>query len=99
MIKFTVISQTTRENKGIGTKSGKPYHMFFQTAYAHTYDKSGELNPFPEKVELICEVDASTNMPKTYAPGKYQMHPASLFMGQYGLEVAPKLVPLVKKSA
>lgn len=99
MIKFTVISTNTRENKGIGKTSGKPFHMFFQTVYAHTYDKSGELNPFPEKVELICEVDAATNMPKTYTPGEYQMHPASLYMGQYGLEVAPKLVPLVKKSA
>lgn len=98
MIKFTVIDQKTRENKGIGKASGKPYHMFFQNAWAHTYDKSGDINPFPEKVELILEVDPQTNMPKTYAPGEYQLHPSSLFMGQYGLEVAPKLVPIVKRA-
>lgn len=98
MIKFTVISDVVRENKGVAAKSGKPYHMFFQTAYAHTYDKAGNLNPFPEKLELVLDLDEHSKLPKTYAPGEYQMHPASLYMGQYGLEVAPKLVPL-KKSA
>lgn len=97
MIKFTILSEKTRENKGIAAKSGKPYHMYFQTAYAHTFDKSGEPNPFPEKVELVCEVDSANGMVKTYAPGEYQLHPSSLYMGQYGLEVAPKLVPLKKQ--
>lgn len=96
MIKFTVINENTRENKGIGKASGKPYHMFFQTAYAHTFAKDGTQNPFPEKVELICETDEHSKMPKTYPAGEYTMHPASLYMGQYGLEVAPKLVPFKK---
>lgn len=96
MIKFTVVSQETRENKGIAKVSGKPYHMFFQTAYAHTFGKDGALNPFPEKLEIICELDEHSKLPKTYPPGEYQMHPASLHMGQYGLEVSPKLVPLKK---
>ena len=96
MIKFTVISDKTRENKGIAAKSGKPYHMYFQTAYAHTYAKDGTPNPFPEKIEIICELDEHSKLPVTYPAGEYQMHPASLHMGQYGLEVTPKLVPLKK---
>lgn len=99
MIKFTVVSEAVREQKGIGKASGKPYHMFFQTVYAHTYAKDGTLNPYPEKVDIVLELDDHSKMPKTHAPGEYQMHPASLYMGQYGLEVTPKLVPLVKKSA
>lgn len=96
MIKFTVIDQKIRENKGIGKASGKPYHMFFQTVYAHTYAKDGALNPFPEKLEIICELDEHSKMPITYAPGEYQLLPASIYMGQYGLEVTPKLVALRK---
>jgi hypothetical protein len=96
MIKFTIVSPAVRENKGIGAKSGKPYHMHLQTAYAHTFDKQGVQNPFPEKVELVLDLDEHSNLPKVYEPGEYTMHPASLYMGQYGLEVAPKLVPLKK---
>lgn len=71
--------------------------MDFQTAYAHTFDKkTGKPNPYPEKIELNLEKDKTTGLPMLYQPGEYQLHPASLFVGQYGLEVAPKLVPLVK---
>ena len=98
MIKFTVVTESVRENKGVAAKSGKPYHMYFQTVYAHTFAKDGTLNPFPEKVDIICELDEHSKLPKTYPPGEYQMHPASLYMGQYGLEVAPKLVPLKKQA-
>lgn len=96
MLKFTVVTQSVRENKGVGKASGKPYHMFFQTAYAHTFADDGKPNPFPEKLEIICKLDDNTKQPITYPPGEYEMHPASIQMGQYGLEVAPKLVPLKK---
>jgi hypothetical protein len=98
MIKVTIIDTNTRENKGVGKVSGKPYHMFFQNGYAHTHAKDGTLNPFPEKIELILEMDEHSKMPKPYAPGDYQLHPASLYVGKFGLEVAPKLIPLVKKA-
>lgn len=94
MIKVTVASTETRENKGIGKVSGKPYHMFMQNAYAYTYGKDGKLNPFPEKIELVLDVEPSNNMPKVYPVGDYQLHPASLYVGKFGLEVSPKLVAL-----
>lgn len=93
MIKVTVHNTEVREMKGIGKVSGKAYHMHFQTAYAYTHAKDGKLNPFPEKIELTLDTD-SNGMPKPYATGDYQLHPASLYVGKYGLEVAPKLVPL-----
>ena len=94
MIKVTVHSIDVREMKGTGKASGKPYHMHFQTAYAHTFDKkTGKENPYPEKIELTLEVNQA-GMPETYPAGLYTLSPASLYVGQYGLEVAPKLVPL-----
>ena len=94
MIKVTVHSTDVREMKGTGKASGKPYHMHFQTAYAHTFDKkTGKENPYPEKIELTLEVNPA-GMPETYPAGVYTLAPASLYVGQYGLEVAPKLVPL-----
>ena len=96
MIKVTIIDTKVRENKGISAKSGKPYHMHFQKAYAFLHDKdSGELLPFPDALELTLKTDPVGN-PIVYSPGDYQLHPSSLYMGQYGLEVAPKLVALKK---
>lgn len=97
MIKVTVVSAEVRDFKGIGKASGKPFHMRMQTVWCHTCDKHGNINPFPEKTEIKLDADERDNV-TPYAPGEYQLHPASLYMGQYGLEVAPKLVPL-KKSA
>lgn len=100
MIKVTIASTAVRENSGIGKTSGKPYHMFFQNGYAFTFDKlTGLANPYPEKIELILDVDKQSNMPKVYPVGDYQLHPSSLYVGQYGLEVAPKLVPLAAAKA
>lgn len=94
MIKITILNTDVRNNKGIGKVSGKPYDMNFQTGYAHTFDKkTGKENPYPEKIELTLETNPA-GMPEVYQPGEYQLSPASLYVGKFGLEVAPKLVPL-----
>lgn len=94
MLKVTITSTDIRNMSGIGKASGKPYNMNFQTAWFFTCDrKSGKPNPFPEKVEIILDKDEREN-PVVYGVGDYQLHPASLYVGQNGLEVAPKLVPL-----
>lgn len=101
MIKFTVASKDVREQKGTGKQSGKPYHMFFQTVYAHTLDRNGQPNPYPEKTEIILDTDKDglgVPVPKVYEPGEYQLHPASIYVDrQGGVAVAPRLVPLVKR--
>lgn len=94
MIKVTVASIQTRENSGNSKVTGKPYHMFLQNAYAHTFGKDGKPNPYPEKIELVLDVDSQTKLPAVYPVGDYQLHPASLYVGKYGLEVSPKLVAL-----
>lgn len=94
MIKVTILSADVRNNKGISKTSGKPYDMNFQTGYAHTFDKkTGKENPYPEKIEITLDNNPQ-GMPEVFPPGVYQLHPASLYVGKFGLEVAPKLVPV-----
>ncbi len=98
MLKATVVSSETRNMQGLAKLTNKPYSMFIQTVYFHTFDKSGNPNPFPEKAEIILEKDEVGN-PKYYAVGEYVLHPSSLYLDRNGsLVVAPKLVP-ARKSA
>lgn len=95
MIKITVAQSTVKEVKGISAKSGKPYHMRFQTAYAHTVDKDGNPPPYPEKFEVILDTDAAP-----FAPGDYTLSPSALYIDKDGrLQCAPRLTPLRAKSA
>lgn len=96
MIKVTITSAELRQMQGNSKTSGKPYNLFFQTAYFHTLDKAGNPNAFPEKAEIIVEKDEVGNG-KAYAPGAYILHPASIYVGRNGdLGVAPRLVPAAK---
>lgn len=95
MIKITVAQSTIKEVKGISAKSGKPYHMRFQTAYAHTVDKDGNPPPYPEKFEVILDTDAPP-----FTPGDYTLSPSALFIDKDGrLQCAPRLTPLRAKPA
>lgn len=96
MIKITILTTDVRNNSGISKTSGKPYDMNFQTAYAHTFDKkTGKENPYPEKIEITLEKNHA-GQPEVFAPGEYVLHPASLYVGKFGLEVAPKLSKVAK---
>jgi hypothetical protein len=94
MLNVTITSPAIREMKGVGKTSGKPYHMGFQTAWIHTFEKDGTPMPFPEKVEII--LDKAEDGAFLFHPaGKYQLHPSSIYVDQNGgLAVAPRLVPV-----
>lgn len=94
MIKVSVVSNAVRNMNGIGRTSGKPYDMNFQTVYLYTVGKDGKTAPFPEKVEIILDKD-DKGQPLAYAPGEYQLHPSSIYVGRDGnVEVAPRLVAI-----
>jgi len=98
MIQATVTAAEPRNMQGIGKTSGKPYNLFFQTVYFHLTDKAGNPQPFPEKTEIILDKDEVGN-PKVYAPGKYLLHPSSLYIDRSGsLAVAPRLVAVTAKA-
>ncbi len=88
-MKITIAQTTLREMKGTSAKSGRPYHMRFQTGYAHTLDKDGNTPPYPEKFEISLDTDAAA-----YAPGDYMLSPSAVYVDRDGrLAVAPRLTP------
>jgi hypothetical protein len=90
MIRITVAQTTVRELRGVSKTSGKPYHMRFQTGYAHTLDADGNAPPFPEKFEISLD----TEQPP-YTPGDYTLHPSAVYVDRDGrLAVAARLAPL-----
>lgn len=95
MIKITVAQTTVKEMRGTSKTSGKPYHLRFQTAYAHTVDKDGNQPPYPEKFEVILDTDA---LP--FAPGEYTLHPSALYIDRDGrLACSPRLTPIKQRAA
>ena len=95
MIKITVAQSTVKEISGTAKGTGKPYHLRFQAAYAHTVDKDGNTPPYPEKFEVILDKDAPP-----YAPGDYTLHPSAIYIDRDGrLSCSPRLTPLARKSS
>lgn len=93
MLNVTITSDRLREMKGVGKTSGQPYHLFFQDAYFYTFGPDGKPNELPDKAELMLEKDAA-GLPKSYSPGKYQLHPSSVIVGRDGLTIKPVLIPV-----
>lgn len=95
MIRVTIAPGNPREISGIAKGTGKPYRFYTQTAYFHCYGRDGKPNAFPDKCEVI--VDSAD---KAYAPGDYQLHPASVYVDRNGRPaMAPRLVPVTVKSS
>lgn len=93
-IKAIVHSAEVRHQQGNAKATGKPYSLFFQTAWLHTFDKSGNPNPYPEKIEVILDKDQVGNA-ITYPPGEYVLHPSSVYVGRFGnVEISPRLAPV-----
>jgi hypothetical protein len=95
MIQVTIAQTTVKEMKGLSKATQKPYHLRFQTAYAHTVDRDGNKPPYPEKFEVMLESDAAP-----YQPGEYLLHPSSLYIDRDGrLAVSARLAPAPRKPA
>jgi hypothetical protein len=95
LIRITVAQTAVRELTGNAKTTGKPYHLRFQNAYAHTVDQDGNAPPFPEKFEISLGKDQAA-----YPIGDYQLAPASVYIDRDGrLACQPKLLPLKPKAA
>ena len=88
-ILIEVKSPETNVKEGISAKSGKPYRIVEQDAWAHTLDKHGKPQPFPVRIVLSIKDGMSP-----YATGKYTVDPASFYVDRFnGLALALRLVP------
>lgn len=93
MIQVSIHSDQLRQQPYKSKKDGSQQMLHLQTIYVHTFDRNGQPNPYPEKVELFAERDQVGN-PVALPVGKYVLHPSSIYVDQNGrLSVAPKLVP------
>lgn len=79
-------------NERSGNKNGKDWSIRTQTGYAFIPDDSGRAQPYPESITIDLKKD---QLP--YKPGRYQVHDASYFVGDYGkLSIGRlMLVPIV----
>lgn len=92
MIKVSVTSTEVRNQSGNAKATGKPYSLDFQTVWVHTYDRAGNLLPYPEKVEIILEKD-KTGAALYYTPGEYILAPSAVYVDRNGsLAISPRLV-------
>lgn len=97
MIQISVKSTEVRNQSGNAKASGKPYSLNFQTVYAHTFDRNGKPNPYPEKIEIILEKD-DQGAALYHNVGEYTLAPQSLYVDRSGnLAISPRLVKLVPK--
>lgn len=98
MIQISVKSTEVRNQRGNGKVSGKPYDINFQTVWAHTSDRNGNSNPFPEKVEIILEKNEQ-GAALFYPMGEYTLAPNSVYVDRSGnLSISPRLVALKPKA-
>lgn len=98
MIQISVKSTDVRNQRGTAKASGKAYDINFQTVWAHTSDRNGNPNPYPEKVEIILDKNEQ-GAALFYPVGEYTLAPNSIYVDRSGnLSIAPRLLPLKPKA-
>lgn len=79
MIKVEVQSAEVISKSGTSAKTGKPYSIREQAAYAYLYDRNGNAEPHPRPIRI--GLDDGQN---PYSPGNYLLTPESIFVGGFG---------------
>lgn len=98
MIQISVKSTDVRNQRGTAKASGKAYDINFQTVWAHTSDRNGNPNPYPEKVEIILDKNEQ-GAALFYPVGEYTLAPNSIYVDRSGnLSITPRLLPLKPKA-
>lgn len=94
MIQVSVTSTEVRNQSGNAKASGKPYSLNFQTVWFHTFDRTGQKLPYPEKAEIILEKNKE-GAALFYPVGEYALADSSIYIDRGGnVAVAPKLVAI-----
>lgn len=98
MLNVVVSKPVFREMRGISKATQKPYHLAFQDVHVYCVGPDGKPNEFPDKVELMLELNAS-GVFEPHPAGRYVLHPSSVQVGRDGLQIRPILVPVGSKPA
>lgn len=96
MIKIEVKDATVQTRSGVSAKTGKPYNIREQEAYAYVFGRDGKPAPYPVRISL----SLPDNGPG-YNPGTYSLDPSCIYVDRFGgLAISkPRLLPLVVKAA
>lgn len=78
MIKIEVKSSDITTKSGVAAKTGKPYTIREQEAWAFLYSAGGP-QPYPSRIVLNLEDDQTA-----YAAGAYTIDPSSIYVGDFG---------------
>lgn len=94
-LRIEVKSPEVTEKNGVSAKTGKPYSIREQTAYASVFDKDGKPAPYPVRISVQLE----PNQPP-YQPGAYQVDPRCIWVDRFGSLVLGrlKLQPVVQQT-
>lgn len=79
MIKIEVASAEVFTKSGIAAKSGKPYTIREQEAFAYVVDRNGNPQKYPAKIRINLNDDQAP-----YAVGNYQIAPESFYVDRFG---------------
>jgi hypothetical protein len=89
MLKIEIASPAITTKSGIAAKSGKPYTIREQEAFAYVVDRNGQPQKYPSKIRLNLGDDQ-----QGYAVGFYIVDDRSFFVDRFdnlslGLVLAP----------
>lgn len=93
MLKIQVETLVVDAKNGTSAKTGKPYSIREQEAWAFTYDRDGKPHPHPQRIRLTLDDDQL----QPYPIGTYQLDPASLYVDRFGqIAIRARLRPMVQ---
>lgn len=79
MLKIQVEALMVEAKNGTSAKTGKPYSIREQEAWAYTFDRDGKPHPHPQRIRLTLDDDQ-----KPYEVGTYQLDAASIYVDRFG---------------
>lgn len=90
MIKIEVSTTVYEQKQGVSARTGKPYSIRVQEAWAYLADRDGKPLPYPSGIRITLGDGEAP-----YEPGMYQLHPSSIYVGDFSqLNIRARLRPL-----
>ncbi|WP_109014409.1 single-stranded DNA-binding protein [Novimethylophilus kurashikiensis] len=90
-LKIEIKSAEIETRHGTSARTGKPFTIRSQIAYAHTLERNGTPRAYPERISINLEDDD-----QPYPVGTYTLDDRSVYVGDFGRLMLgrPVLVPV-----
>lgn len=96
MIRIEVKSTEVTTRSGTSQRTGQPWTIRSQEGYAYTFDQTGKVRPYPERISLQLD---DNQLP--FPIGNYDLSLASIYVGDFGrlMMGRPQLTPVASVKA